>query len=432
MSISFSSHFKRSEQEAVETLLADFDWPKARATRVRKKASALVEAVRAQKRPMGQLEAFLQDYALDTEEGLALMTLAEALLRVPDKETAKTLIRDKVAAANWLESKGSSKDWVVKAAGVGLFMTSKTLDGVLSRIGEPVVREAMVKAMRILGKQFVLGRDIEEAMQNALPLKKQGYRMSYDILGEGACTAADAQRYYESYEAAIRYIGERASDDDKRQPGISVKLSALHPRYEYAQRDRCVPEMAERVHALATLAAQRNLAFTIDAEESERLNLSIEIIEVVLEKMSFKDWGGFGLAVQAYHKAAPAVIDHMATLADKHNRRIQMRLVKGAYWDSEIKKAQVEGVEDFPVYTRKSHTDMAYMACASRIFSYGDRIYPMFGTHNAHTMAAILDMGKKSKVDFEFQRLFGMGQGLFDVVLEDEGKPASVCLLYTS
>ncbi len=418
MQPSFSSYFLRSEQDAVEAALGEFSWGAAKSKRVHAHAKGLVEGMRARKRPAGQLESFLQEYALDTEEGLALMTLAEALLRVPDKATANALIRDKVAAAQWLDAAGGAKDWVVKAAGVGLYVSNKTLDGVLAKMGAPVIREAMVKAMGVLGKQFVLGRDIEEAVQNAQSLVRQGYRISYDILGEGARTRIDADRYFESYAKAIEYIGQRGDIDALRRPGISVKLSALHPRYEFAQKEICVPEMTEKVLVLARKAADLKLAFTIDAEESERLNLSVEIIENVMKDRVLAGWGGFGMAVQAYHKAAPALIDHLTGAAKEVGAHIQMRLVKGAYWDSEIKRAQVEGLADFPVFTRKDHTDVSYLACAHKMLEAGDYLYPMFGTHNAHSVAAILDMGGKKT--FEFQRLFGMGQSLFDQIIEEE------------
>lgn len=415
-----------SEQEALNTVLEGLPWDKKRSAAVKGEAASLVRAVRGQKRQPGQLESFLKDYALDTEEGLALMTLAEALLRVPDKATANALIRDKVAAANWLQNSGGAQDWVVKAAGVGLFMTRKTLDGVLNKVGEPVIREAMVKAMQVLGRQFVLGVDIEDALQNAQPIAKQGYRMSYDMLGEGARTAADAEHYFESYVNAIDYIGARVGNAVAHRPGISVKLSALHPRYELAQRGRCVPEMAERLLALAQKAAGYNLAMTVDAEEAARLDLSLEIIEAVMGDISLDGWEGFGLAVQAYHKAALPMIDHIAQLAEQHKRRVQLRLVKGAYWDSEIKKAQIAGLPDFPVYTRKCHSDASYIACAARLFEYGERIYPMLGTHNAHTAAAVMEVARGRTVAWEFQRLYGMGQGLFDVLMSKADVQASM------
>ena len=425
MSVSFSPYFELSEEDAVKSILSDLRWGKKTQDAVRDKATALVENVRAQKQSAGQIESFLQEYALDTEEGLALMTLAEALLRVPDAATTKALIRDKIAAANWLERTGSSSDWVVKAAGVGLFMTNKTLDSVLAKIGEPFIREAMVKAMQILGRQFVLGSDIEDAMQNAQSLRHKGYRMSYDILGEGARTRVDADHYFESYSSAIDYIAERMDKSATRKPGISVKLSALHPRYEFAQKEICVPEMIDALKALCKKAAGYDIALTVDAEECARLNISIDIISSILIDPAFENWDGFGLAVQAYHKASLNVIDHMAGIAKANSRRIQMRLVKGAYWDTEIKLAQEKGLKDFPVYTRKAHSDASYIACAAKMFSHKDVIYPMFGTHNAHTAAAILHLAHKNKAPFEFQRLFGMGDALFSALLED-GAQASI------
>lgn len=428
MSVSFSPYFTQSEEEAVGAVLESFSWPAPMAGAARERALGLIGKIRAQKRSSGQIETFLQDYALDTEEGLSLMCLAEALLRIPDRATAGALIRDRVAAANWLEAAGESKDWVVRAAGLGLFMTSKTLESALAKIGEPFVREAMVKAMQILGRQFVLGRDIEEAFQSAQPLMKKGYRMSYDILGEGARTVIDAERYFESYAAAIRYIGERGGQDG-RKPGISVKLSALHPRYCFAQRQQCVPEMTVRLRALALMAAGYGLSLTVDAEEAERLNLSIEIIEAVMMDPGLRGWDGFGLAVQAYQKAALPVIDHVMSLARQRGGRVQIRLVKGAYWDSEIKKAQIAGLDAFPVYTRKYHTDASYMACAARMLAAPEAVYPMFATHNAASAAAILEMVRargEAAGSFEFQRLFGMGQALHDLLIEDEGVNVSL------
>jgi RHH-type proline utilization regulon transcriptional repressor/proline dehydrogenase/delta 1-pyrroline-5-carboxylate dehydrogenase len=423
---SFSSYFDLSEEAAVQAVLRELQWEPRMEQAVRERAISLVQAVRGRRRKAGQIETFLRQYGLDTEEGLALMTLAEALLRVPDKETANALIRDKVAAADWLASAGNSKDWLVKAAGVGLFVTGRTLESALGKIGEPLAREAMVRVMRSLGREFVLGADIEDAVQNAQELEGKGYRMSYDILGEGARTAVDAQRYFEAYGDAIDYIGARVRTGDEKRPGISVKLSALHPRYEFSQKERCVSEMAERLLALAQKAARYNLALTVDAEESERLDLSIQIFDRVLADLSLKDWDGFGLAVQAYHKAAPAVIDHVYDMAKAQRRRVQMRLVKGAYWDREIKRAQVEGLADFPVYTRKSHSDASYISCAARMFKYAGVVYPMFGTHNAHSVAAIAEMGHMAMAPYEFQRLFGMGEALFDHVLGEEKLPVSV------
>jgi RHH-type proline utilization regulon transcriptional repressor/proline dehydrogenase/delta 1-pyrroline-5-carboxylate dehydrogenase len=419
---SFSSFYTLPESEAVAWLHASLRWDASQDEAVRVLAAELVRAARSSKRPLGQLESFLQEYSLNSEEGLALMALAEALLRIPDKATAGALIRDKVAAANWLEKISQSKDWAVKAAGVGLFMTSKTLDGMFSKLGEPVVREAMIRAMQMMGKQFVLGRDIEEALKNSRAHTDKGYRMSYDILGEGARTAADAERYFESYKAAIHAVGAAERSNSGQRSGISVKLSALHPRYSIFQRARCVPEMSERLIALAKLAASYDIPMTVDAEESERLDISLEIIASVLHTPELAGWEGYGLAVQAYHKATLPVIDHMAGIAQAAGRRMQMRLVKGAYWDSEIKKAQVQGLEDFPVYTRKCHTDVSYLACAQKMFAAADHLYPMFATHNAHSIAAIMKMADATDAPFEFQRLFGMGQAVHDLILERGAK----------
>ncbi|MGB0719050.1 MAG: bifunctional proline dehydrogenase/L-glutamate gamma-semialdehyde dehydrogenase PutA [Bdellovibrionales bacterium] len=413
------------EGEAVAGLLKALPWDRAQSGEIGAQAAALVQAIRDQKAPVGQLETFLNEYSLETEEGLALMCLAEALLRIPDKATANALIRDKVKAANWLDSVGGAKDWVVKAAGVGLFMTNSTLDGVFAKIGEPFIRGAMVKAMRVLGKQFVLGQDIEDAAQRALALRDQRYRVSYDMLGEGARTQADADRYFDSYKHAIDYIGARAGGDKARVPGISVKLSALHPRYEFAQSEACVPALVERLLALCDLAAARNLPLTVDAEECARLELSLDVIEAALSGIDTQ-WQGFGLAVQAYQKRALPLIDYLGDLADAHNRRLQVRLVKGAYWDTEVKRAQIMGLSDFPVFTRKANTDVSYLACAHRLLSRRDAFFPMLATHNAHSVYAVMHMARELDAEFEFQRLYGMGQSLFRIVMDDHNVPVSV------
>jgi len=424
--IQMSELLHADEDRAVDLCLKTLPWEPVDGEAVYAKARDMVQKLRKKGVGVGQLEAFLKDYSLETEEGLALMCLAEALLRVPDKQTANALIRDKVAAANWLDGVGTSKDWVVKAAGVGLFMTSKTLDGVMSRVGEPFIREAMIKAMQVLGKQFVLGVDIEDAIQNAGKFRKKGYRMSYDILGEGARTAVDAQAYFDSYMHAIHYIGERGSQDEIKRPGISVKLSALHPRYEFAQRERCVPEMSAQLIELARAAQAHNISFTVDAEEADRLAISLEIIEAALPEID-SAWGGFGLAVQAYQKRALPLIDHLSSLSAAHKRRFQVRLVKGAYWDSEIKHAQEQGLDGFPVYTRKANTDVSYLACAHQLLNDQTAFYPMLATHNAHSLAGVIEMAKSvGNSDYEFQRLFGMGEGLFAQIMGDYGVNASI------
>jgi RHH-type proline utilization regulon transcriptional repressor/proline dehydrogenase/delta 1-pyrroline-5-carboxylate dehydrogenase len=408
------------EASCVEDMLKGLSWSAARSQSVYESAAALTEKVRGRKRKAGELESFLQHYALSTQEGLALMCLAEALLRVPDSKTANDLIRDKIAAADWLKGLGDTKDWLVKASGVGLSLCSFTLDSLLSRLGEPVIREAMAQAIRIMGGQFVLGRTIDEAIKRSqdYPL----YRMSYDMLGEGARTAEDAEKYFNNYAAAIEAIGKSADPkSNARRPGISVKLSALYPRYEVAQAHRCVPALKEKVKILAQAAAAHNLSFTVDAEETERLELSLQIIEALLSDPDFPNWPDFGLAIQAYQKRCFALIDRLSDLARTHKRRLQVRLVKGAYWDGEIKKAQVKSTPDYPVFTRKVNTDLSYLACAEKMLKNGDVFYPMFATHNAYTAAAILDIARDyPATDFEFQRLHGMGEAVYDILLEQK------------
>lgn len=414
------------EPKMVNELLGAIDWSDERARRVQERAVALVEELRKTKRKMGELETFMQQYSLSTREGLALMCLAEALLRIPDHKTANDLIKDKVAAQNWLSNIGGTKDWMVKAAGYGLMISDKTLSSLVSKLGEPVIREAMVQAMRMMGSQFVLGRTIEEAMKRAREYPK--YRMSYDMLGEGARTVKDAARYFKSYIDAIEYLGKTydPAKDGARKPGISVKLSALHPRYEVAQEEFCVPFLTKKLLELCEMASRYDMALTVDAEESERLEISLKIIEGVLKDKVLDGWDGFGLAIQGYQKRCPALIDRLAGVARAHGRKIQVRLVKGAYWDSEIKHAQVEGLDGFPVYTRKVNTDLSYLTCAQKMLANGDVFFPMFATHNAHTICAILDMAKDSDTAYEFQRLHGMGEGLYDIILKNNDIQATV------
>jgi RHH-type proline utilization regulon transcriptional repressor/proline dehydrogenase/delta 1-pyrroline-5-carboxylate dehydrogenase len=429
-----STYLYTPEAEAVKDLLADLSWSGARSKRVEAAAAELVKAVRSSPRGFGQLEAFLQHYTLTSDEGLALMCLAEALLRIPDAATRDALIEDKMQAADWGGQEGSHAPLAVKAAGLGLMMTSKTLKSAIAGVGRPFIRNAMVRSMRQIGKQFVLGETIDDACAAARGFEKDGYRMSYDMLGEGARTQDDADHYFASYRRAIRNIGDRLhkadpSEHNVRQvPGISVKLSALHPRYEFAQEDRCVPEIAARLSVLAHEAAAYNIALTVDAEEVERLELSLEIIERVLKDETLRDWRGFGLAVQAYQKRAPMVIDHVYHLAQQNKQHMQVRLVKGAYWDREIKRAQVLGLEGYPVYTRKTHSDVSYLACAEKMFKLaakkGNWIYPMFGTHNAHSVAAILEFADGKDIPFEFQKLYGMGDALYAALLEKRSNVA--------
>jgi len=365
----------------------------------------LVKRIRGSSRP-GLMEVFLAEYGLSTDEGIALMCLAEALLRVPDAETMDALIEDKIAPSDWGRHLGKSASSLVNASTWALMLTGKVLDdreggiagalrGAVRRLGEPVIRTAVSRAMREMGRNFVLGETIDKAMDRAEELEAKGYTYSYDMLGEAARTEADARRYHLSYSRAITAIARAAKGNDIRtNPGISVKLSALHPRYEVAKRDRVMEELVPRVRALASLAKAAGLGFNIDAEEADRLALSLEVIEATLSDPALKGWDGFGVVVQAYGRRAGAVIDWLHALAVKLDRKIMVRLVKGAYWDAEVKRAQVMGLESFPVFTRKQSTDVSYIANARKLLSLTDRIYPQFATHNAHTVAAILHMAQ--------------------------------------
>ena len=391
--------------------------------------AALVARIRESARP-GLMEVFLAEYGLSTNEGIALMCLAEALLRVPDAETMDALIEDKIAPSNWGRHLGKSASSLVNASTWALMLTGRVLEdsdpgivghlrAAVKRLGEPVIRTAVGRAMKEMGRQFVLGETIEAAMRRATELEVKGYTYSYDMLGEAARTEADARRYHLSYSCAITAIaGAAQSTDIRENPGISVKLSALHPRYEVAKRDRVMAELVPRVRALAGLARAANLGFNIDAEEADRLALSLEVVEAVLADPELAGWDGFGVVVQAYGRRAGAVIDWLHDLATRLDRRIMVRLVKGAYWDAEVKRAQVLGLESFPVFTRKQATDVSYIANARKLLGMTDRLYPQFATHNAHSVAAILDMGTDRRA-YEFQRLHGMGERLHDIVRTD-------------
>lgn len=393
----------------------------------------LVRKVRGASDP-GMMEVFLGEYGLSTSEGVALMCLAEAMLRVPDAETIDDLIQDKIAPHDWSTHLGHSDSALVNASTWALMLTGRVIDehdnpgvvgslrGVVRRLGEPVVRIAVGRAMREMGAQFVLGRTIEEAMENGTKARKSGHTFSYDMLGEAARTDEDARRYHGAYSQAIASISTRAQSDDIREnPGISVKLSALHPRYEFGQREAMLPVLTARTLQLARAAKDAKLGFNIDAEETDRLDLSLDVIEAVLSDESLAGWDGFGVVVQAYGPRAAHVIDWLHALATRLDRRIMVRLVKGAYWDTEIKRAQVLGLDGFPVFTSKQHTDVSYMACARRLLSMTDRIYPQFATHNAHTVAAVLHMAEGRVDDFEFQRLHGMGESLHKQVMQEAG-----------
>ena len=381
---------------------------------------------------------FLGEYGLSTREGVALMCLAEAMLRVPDNFTIDALISDKITPGDWGRHLGGSSSPLVNASTWALLLTGSVLSagdaeglahnlrGVVRRLGEPVVRTAVARAMTELGRQFVLGRTIGEAMDRATDMEDRGYTYSYDMLGEAARTEIDAASYHAAYDVAIAAIAARTKDRPVRDnPGISLKLSALHPRYEFAKRRSVVGELVDRTLVLARHARDANIGFNIDAEEADRLDLSLDIIDVLLADRALAGWDGFGVVVQAYSQRAAPVIDWLYDLAGRHGRNIMVRLVKGAYWDTEIKRAQVLGLEGFPVFTRKAHTDISYLVCARRLLGMQDRIYAQFATHNAHTAAAILRMapdGARPEVArYEFQRLHGMGDALHDLLLAEHG-----------
>jgi RHH-type proline utilization regulon transcriptional repressor/proline dehydrogenase/delta 1-pyrroline-5-carboxylate dehydrogenase len=420
------------ETACIEALLKQARLDDAARSRTQKRATELVEAVRAHRKPKGGVEEFLRQYDLSSQEGMVLMCLAEALLRIPDADTADKLIRDKIVNGKWQDHLGASPSTFVNASTWGLMLTGKIIaidQGVeknlssymaklVARLGEPVIRTAFRQAMRIMGHQFVMGRSIEEALKRAESEEQKAIRHSYDMLGEAALTAKDAERYLQAYSAAIDAIGASVDKNSGvfAAPSISVKLSALHPRYELAQRERVMHELAPKLSALAVRAKKYGMGLTVDAEESERLDLSLDIIEAVYLSPALGDWEGFGLAVQAYQKRAIRVLDWLTDLAKTGRRRIPVRLVKGAYWDSEVKRTQERGLDGYPVFTRKVNTDVSYLACARKMLAHRDLLYPMFATHNAHTLSAVLEMAGTNK-EFEFQRLHGMGEELYAEVV---------------
>ncbi|EPX79663.1 bifunctional proline dehydrogenase/L-glutamate gamma-semialdehyde dehydrogenase PutA [Salipiger mucosus] len=395
-------------------------------------AAKLVRDIRGSTSP-GLMEVFLAEYGLSTDEGIALMCLAEALLRVPDAETIDALIEDKIAPSDWGKHMGRSASPLVNASTWALMLTGKVLDpqrrpgpaghlrNAVKRLGEPVIRTAVGRAMREMGAQFVLGETIQGAMKRGARQEAKGYTYSYDMLGEAARTEEDALRYLESYSNAIAAIGKAATKGDIRDnPGISVKLSALYPRYEEAQRADVLEILTPRLLQLCEQAAKLNIGLNIDAEEADRLSLSLDVIERAVASESLAGWHGFGVVVQAFGQRASMVLDWLYALAERYDRRFTVRLVKGAYWDTEIKRAQVAGLEGFPVFTSKTHSDISYIANARKLLNMTDRIYPQFATHNAHTVEAVLYMAE-DRDSFEFQRLHGMGETLHELVKDKEG-----------
>jgi RHH-type proline utilization regulon transcriptional repressor/proline dehydrogenase/delta 1-pyrroline-5-carboxylate dehydrogenase len=424
------------EKALVEELAAAADPGDSARAKIQETAAQLVRAVRRNKAKEGGIDAFLQQYDLSSEEGVLLMCIAEALLRIPDADTADRLIADKITSAKWQDHLGVSDSLFVNASTWGLMLTgqllsldegairnpARALGKLASRAGEPVVRTAMRQAMKIMGHQFVMGRTIDEALERSAKKNNRAYRYSFDMLGEAALTEADAQRYFEAYYDAIGRIGagpQGPASDTFSAASISVKLSALHPRYSYMQHDRVMSELVPRVTELAAHAKESGIALTIDAEESERLEISLRIFECVYRDSALRDYEGLGLAVQTYQRRARSVISFLAEMADDVGRRIPVRLVKGAYWDTEIKRAQEQGLASYPVYTRKAHTDVSYLASARQALAAGTAIYPQFATHNAHTLASILHYAG-SRRDYEFQRLHGMGEELYAEIIDTD------------
>ena len=422
-------NYLADEERFVRELADRARFTAAQSAAVVERARGLVRAVRDQQAKRSGLDAFLRQYDLSSQEGVILMCLAEALLRIPDDATADKLIADKIAAGDWAAHLNEAQSLFVNASTWGLMLTGRIVRpsepdmddprGVIARlvgrIGEPMVRAAFRQAMRIMGHQFVMGRTIEEALERSREPEHRVYRHSFDMLGEAALTARDAERYFESYRHAIRAIAASVSPVERIEdrPSISVKLSALFPRYEYTQRERVLNELTPRVHELALLARDKGIALTIDAEEAERLELSLEIVAALARSAVLSDYEGLGLAVQAYQKRARDVIAWLRELAVSSHRRLNVRLVKGAYWDTEIKRAQERGLSGYPVFTRKMSTDVSYLACARDLFAAGELIYPQFATHNAHTAAAVMELAAQAQRPFEFQRLHGMGQELY-------------------
>jgi RHH-type proline utilization regulon transcriptional repressor/proline dehydrogenase/delta 1-pyrroline-5-carboxylate dehydrogenase len=441
---------RRAYRQDEEACIAERLDQAAPAARVHAAAAALaidlIEGARGKK--ASGIDAFLQQYGLDTDEGIALMCLAEALLRVPDAATADALIKDKIGSIDWGEHLGESASTFVNAATFSLMLTGEVLDPpdarqrgmgsvlkrAMNRLGEPVIRTATGQAMKILGGQFVFGRSIDEALKRAAPERARGITHSFDMLGEAAMTFADAEKYRLSYEAALERLAREAGAGVAGSPGISVKLSALHPRYNFFNADEARTAMVPVIRDLAVKARDADIHFTIDAEEAERLELSLDIIEELVadddlfRRADGSRWEGFGLAIQAYQKRGVAVCDWAGKLARRHGRKLFVRLVKGAYWDSEVKLAQVGGYADYPVFTRKVATDVSYLACAARLFEHADVIRPAFATHNAYTISAIKSMSEGRP--FEFQRLHGMGEEVYDALHALEGNRRTPVRIY--
>ena len=426
------------ETAVVGEILEQARWSTAERDAIHRDAMQLVAAARRRRTGRGGIEAFLQQYDLASQEGVVLMCLAEALLRVPDAETADRLIADKISSGQWSDYLGEAESLFVNASTWGLMLTGRLvrpapddlrdpasfLRRLVARLGEPVVRTAFRQAMRIMGHQFVMGRTIGAALARAAAGDNARYRYTFDMLGESALTARDAERYLQSYAAAIATVGSaaQAGAEAAAWPSISVKLSALHPRYEFGRREQVLRELGARLEELALRARDSGIALTIDAEEADRLELSLELLDGLMRRRTLTGWDGLGLAVQAYSKRAPDVLRWISGRADDTGRLLNVRLVKGAYWDSEIKWAQELSLPGYPVYTRKQHTDICYLACARILLDGSRRVHPQFATHNAHTVASIIHLAAARRREFEFQRLHGMGEELYAEVTDPAGR----------
>ncbi len=429
-----SHNYSTDENNYLKELLNLAELTSADIQHITDKATALVQSVRKNYSASDSIEAFLQQYSLDTKEGIALMCLAEALLRIPDADVANGLIKDKIESAKWEQHLGQSDSWLVNSSTWGLMLTGRIvsykfdpqteqptnmLKRLVAKCGEPIIRKSMNQAMKFMGKQFVLGQTIEDALNKSRSAIEKGYTHSFDMLGEAALTQVDAERYFQAYQSAIEALGKAPKHANRPTPSISIKLSALHPRYELSQKERVLSELFDTILQLSKLAKDLDVAITIDAEEMDRLELSLELFEKLYRDPVFENWSNLGLVVQAYSKRALPVLVWLKNLSKQLNRRIPLRLVKGAYWDSEIKWCQQQGLNGYPVYTRKAGTDVSYLACARYLLKSTDCFYPQFATHNAHTVASILHWAGNQR-DFEFQRLHGMGEELYDLILQQE------------
>ncbi|KAE9528314.1 bifunctional proline dehydrogenase/L-glutamate gamma-semialdehyde dehydrogenase PutA [Testudinibacter aquarius] len=433
-----SKHYRIHEKDAVDALQKTLIFTTEQQARITQNGIDLINRVRSIKKKEYGVDALMKEFSLGDEEGIALMCLAEALLRIPDNQTRDELIHDKLKEGDWRAHIGKSSSFFINAASYGLLLgknlsrsfdpetLSSALTRSFARLSAPMMRLAMVQAMKVLGEQFVTGINIQEALNRTKKRTEKGYCFSFDMLGEAALTQADAERYFQDYLTAIETVGKAAHSDIYRANSVSVKLSAIHPRYSRAQYDRVMTELYPKLKRLYLLAKQYNISVNIDAEEASRLELSLDLVEKLLDEPELKGYRGIGFVVQAYSKRCPYVIDYLIALAREKSAYLMIRLVKGAYWDSEIKWAQADGLDGFPLYTRKNHTDIAYLACAQKLLAAQDVVYPQFATHNVQTLCTIYELGHDKR--YEFQCLHGMGETLYDQLIDrqDFNRPVRI------